>query len=74
MVALGVFGTGFAYVAMAVLTGRVGATRGSVAIYFIPIVAILLGVIVRDESIPPVSLLGMLLVPAGAWLSSRQDR
>ena len=51
MVVLGVGGTGLAFVAMATLSGRVGATRGSVATYFIPIVAIGLGVAFRGESV-----------------------
>jgi drug/metabolite transporter (DMT)-like permease len=71
--ALGAFGTGIAFVAMAVLVGRVGATRGSVAIYFIPAVAMLLGVVVRGESIPPLAVAGIVLVIAGAWSSSRRE-
>jgi drug/metabolite transporter (DMT)-like permease len=71
--ALGFFGTGWAFVAMTTLVGRVGATRGSVAIYFLPVVAIALGVIFRDESVAAVSLLGTALVLAGAYLTSRRE-
>jgi drug/metabolite transporter (DMT)-like permease len=71
--ALGAFGTGLAFVAMAVLVGRVGATRGSVAIYFVPAVAMLLGVVVRGEAIPPLAVAGIVLVVAGAWSSSRRE-
>jgi drug/metabolite transporter (DMT)-like permease len=74
MVALGVFGTGLAFIAMSVLVGRAGATRGAVAIYFIPVVAMLLGVTLRDEIVPIVSVLGVALVLAGAWLTSRRER
>jgi drug/metabolite transporter (DMT)-like permease len=74
MVALGVFGTGLAFIAMSVLVGRAGATRGAVAIYFIPVVAMLLGVTLRDETVPIVSVLGVALVLAGAWLTSRRER
>ncbi len=71
---LGVLGTGAAYVAMTVLLGRVGATRGSIATYFIPIVAIALGALLREERFHPVSLVGMTLVLLGAWLTSRRER
>ncbi|HJV05353.1 MAG TPA: DMT family transporter [Actinomycetota bacterium] len=73
MVVLGLFGTGLAFIAMAVLVGRAGATRGAVAIYFIPVVALLLGVTLRDETVPLISVLGVGLVLAGAWLTSRRE-
>jgi drug/metabolite transporter (DMT)-like permease len=71
--ALGFFGTGWAFVAMATLVGRVGATRGSVATYLIPVVAIALGVVFLDEVIEPISLVGTALVLAGAYLTSRAE-
>jgi drug/metabolite transporter (DMT)-like permease len=70
---LGSFGTGLAFVAMTTLVGRVGATRGSVAIYFLPVVAIALGVVFRDETVAAISLVGTGLVLAGAYLSSRRE-
>lgn len=73
MVPLGVLGTGLALVLMTTLVGRVGSTRGSVAIYFVPVVAIALGVIVRRESVHPLSLVGMALVLLGAWVTSRRE-
>ena len=73
MLPLGVLGTGVALVAMTNLAGRAGAARGSIAIYFLPIVAVVLGVIFRGENIAPVSLLGTALVLAGAWLTSREE-
>ena len=73
-VPLGVFGSGLAFVAMATLAGRVGAMRGSVAIYFLPVVAIALGVVFRDETVATVSLIGTALVIAGAWLTSRREK
>jgi drug/metabolite transporter (DMT)-like permease len=72
MVPLGVFGTGLAFVAMTTLVGRVGGPRGSVGTYFLPIVAITLGVIFLDETVAPAALLGTVLVLAGAWLTSRR--
>jgi drug/metabolite transporter (DMT)-like permease len=73
MVALGVFGTGIAFIAMATLVGRAGAARGAVAIYFIPVVALVLGVLVRDETVPTIAVIGVGLVLAGAFLTSRSD-
>lgn len=73
MVPAGVLGTGAAFAFMATLTGRVGGPRASVAIYFIPIVAIVLGVIVLGETVQAIALLGVLLVMAGAWIASRRE-
>ena len=66
--------TGLAFLAMSTLVGRVGASRGSVTIYFVPVVAIVMGVVVRDETIAIVSLLGTALVLLGAYLTSRAER
>jgi drug/metabolite transporter (DMT)-like permease len=59
---------------MAVLVGRAGATRGAVAIYFIPVVALILGVTVRGESVSLLALAGVPLVLVGAFLASRRER
>lgn len=72
--ALGAVGTGVAFVAFVTLVGHVGPTRASVTTYFIPMVAVVLGVLFRDEAVAAVSLLGMLLAAAGAYLVSRGDR
>ena len=74
MVALGALGTGVAFVAFSTLLGRVGATRGSVTIYFIPVVAIVLGALLLDESIEATAVLGTALVLIGAFFTSRQVR
>jgi drug/metabolite transporter (DMT)-like permease len=73
LLALGVLGTGLAFIAMAVLVGRAGATRGAVAIYFIPVVALILGVTLRGEAVGPVSLAGVALILVGAVLASRRE-
>jgi len=73
IMALGALGTAFAFVAMATLLGRVGATRASITIYFIPLVAVVLGVVLRDETVSRVSLGGVVLVLAGAALASRRE-
>ncbi len=73
MIPLGALGTGLAFVLMGTLVGRVGASRGSIAIYFVPIVAIILGVAVLDESIKPAAIAGTVLVLVGAWIASRKE-
>jgi drug/metabolite transporter (DMT)-like permease len=73
MVLLGVFGSGLAFVASTTLGARAGPTRGALPIYFLPVVALVLGVAVRHERIAPVALAGVALVIAGAWLSSRRE-
>ena len=72
MLPLGLLGTGLAYVLMTTLVGRVGAARGSVAIYFVPIVAIGLGVAFLGERVAGMAVVGTALVLAGAWLTSRR--
>lgn len=73
MIPLGVLGTGLALVLMATLAGRVGGPRASIAIYFLPLVAIVLGVVVLGERVAPVALVGVALVLAGAWIASRRE-
>jgi drug/metabolite transporter (DMT)-like permease len=73
MLPLGLLGTGLAFVLMTILVGRVGGPRGAVATYFIPVVAIALGVVLLDERVAPVALLGTALVLVGAWLTSRRE-
>jgi drug/metabolite transporter (DMT)-like permease len=73
MLPLGMLGTGLAFVAIATLIGRVGSARGSISIYFTPIVAIVLGVVFRGDEVTALALLGTGLVLVGAWLTSRRE-
>jgi drug/metabolite transporter (DMT)-like permease len=73
IVPLGSLSTGLAFVFMTILAGRVGASRAAITIYFIPVVAIVLGAIFRDESIALMSLVGTALVILGAYLTSRSS-
>ncbi|MEN8041484.1 MAG: DMT family transporter, partial [Actinomycetota bacterium] len=73
MVPLGVLGTGLAFVLMATLVGRVGGPRGSIAIYFVPVVAIVLGIVVRGDVVEPIAIAGAVLVLIGAWIASRRE-
>jgi drug/metabolite transporter (DMT)-like permease len=71
ILALGVLGTGVAYNLMAVAAGRFGATRASATTFLIPGVALLLGVLVRDERVAAISVVGGAVCVAGAWLIHR---
>lgn len=71
--AVGILGTGLAFVLMGTLTGRVGPTRASFITYCIPAVALVLGVVFRGESVAPLAVAGVLAVIAGAFLASRRE-
>jgi len=73
VVALGVLGTGWARVMHLTLVGRVGANRGTIAGYLIPVVALVLGVVLRDEVVAPVQVAGVLVALSGGWLLSRKE-
>ena len=70
-VAVGVGGTGIAYVAAATLIGRVGPVRMSAVTYVIPVVAAVLGVGVLGEVLGPWEVAGAVVLVAGAWLTTR---
>ena len=71
LLALGAFGTAIANVVMAKAAGRLGAVRASGSAFIIPVVALLLGVLVRGESVPAAALAGGALCLTGAWLLRR---
>ena len=70
---VGIFGTGVAFVLMGRLVGRVGPTRASIVGYLIPVVALVLGVLFRDDVVGPIAIVGVALVVAGAYLTSRRE-
>ncbi|MGI9606914.1 MAG: DMT family transporter [Acidimicrobiales bacterium] len=70
---LGIVGTGLAYWVMATLVGRVGAIRASFATYLIPVVALVLGVIFRDDEVTALTIVGAVFTIGGALLASRRE-
>lgn len=73
VLALGVVGTGAAFVMMSVLAGRVGGSRASFVTYIIPVVAVVLGVLVLGDEVLPAALVGVVLVIGGAVAASRRE-
>lgn len=73
MLPLGILGTALAFIAITTLIGSVGAPRGSVAVYLVPLVAIFLGTTFLGEAVHPIAFAGALLVVVGAWLTSRRE-
>ncbi len=71
LVALGVGGTGLAYVMTATAAGRMGATVASAVNFYIPVVALVLGVGLRHEHVSWVSIAGAAVCLTGAWLIRR---
>lgn len=71
MVGLGVLGTALAYVAMADNAGRLGSSRASASVYLIPVVSLLLGALVRNETVAVLSVLGCAVTLVGAWMAGR---
>ncbi|MBU1495060.1 MAG: DMT family transporter [Actinobacteria bacterium] len=74
LVVLGVVGTGFARSLSATLAGRAGAPRMSTTTYLIPIIALGLGALFRDEVIHPIAIGGVVVVLVGAWIATRAIR
>jgi drug/metabolite transporter (DMT)-like permease len=71
LLALGMLGTGVAFVIITIAAGRVGSARASSAAFLIPPVALVLGVLVRHEHVAALSILGAAVCVAGAWLMNR---
>lgn len=71
MLALGTLGTAVANVLMAKSAGRFGAARASSTTFLIPVVALVLGVVLRNEKVAAVSIAGCAVCLTGAWLMKR---
>ena len=69
---LGIIGTGFAYVLNYQIITSEGATVASTVTYLLPVVAIVLGVLVLNESVTVTTLAGIALVLVGVALTRRR--
>ena len=72
-VILGALGSGFAFLLFGTLLKRTGTVRAMIPTYFTPIVGTFLGVVFNEEKVLALSLIGMLIVILGAWLTSRPE-
>jgi len=71
--ALGLLGTGLAFVLVGSLAGKVGSTRSSLITYVIPVVALALGVLFRGDQVSGLATAGVVFVIGGALLGSRRE-
>lgn len=69
MLALGVGGTGIAFVIFYGLIADVGPARASVVAYISPVFAVLYGVTLLGESFTAGTLAGLVLILAGSWMA-----
>ena len=70
MLALGVGGTGIAFVIFYALIARVGPARALLVTYMAPAFAVLYGALLLDERVTAGTLAGLLLIVFGSWLAA----
>ncbi len=74
MIALGVICTAVAFVLFFRLIAEVGPARATVITYVNPAVALVLGVVVLNESFTVVTAIGFALILVGSVLGTGRDR
>lgn len=71
MLALGMGGTGIAFVIYYTLNSTVGPTRTSLVAYVAPVFALIYGVTLLDEGFGIATALGIVLILGGSWIAAR---
>jgi drug/metabolite transporter (DMT)-like permease len=71
VVVLGLLCTALALVLMAILIGAAGPARASVITYINPVIALGLGIVFLGENPGVGSLVGLVLILIGSWISTR---
>ena len=74
MSALGIGGTGIAFVIYYTLNHAVGPTRTSLVAYVAPVFAVFYGVTLRGESFTAATAAGIVLIVGGSWLAGNARR
>ena len=74
LLALGLFGTSFAYVLFYQVVHKAGATTAASTTYVVPIVATLLGILVLHEELRWFEPVGAAVVLVGVWLAQRKPK
>jgi drug/metabolite transporter (DMT)-like permease len=72
LLALGVFGTGIAFLIYFTLIQNVGATNASMVTYIIPIIGLASGALFRGERFGANVFIGALALIGGIWLAQRE--
>ncbi|MEA2493518.1 MAG: hypothetical protein QOJ29_1429 [Thermoleophilaceae bacterium] len=71
MSALGLGGTGIAFVIYYTLNHAIGPTKTSLVAYVAPVFAVVYGVTLLDESFGVTTAIGIVLIIGGSWLAAR---
>ena len=66
LLCLGAGGTAIAHIMTATAAGRIGATRASATAFLMPVVALVLGVVIRHEQVTSISIVGAAICLLGA--------
>jgi drug/metabolite transporter (DMT)-like permease len=74
MCALGIGGTGIAFVIYYTLNHAVGPTLTSLVAYIAPVFAVIYGVTLRGESFGAATAAGVVLIVGGSWLAASSTR
>src|SRR5205807_8586823 len=71
MLALGLGGTGIAFVIYYTLNREIGPTRTSLVAYVAPVFAVFYGVVLRGEDFGVTTAIGIVLIVGGSWLAAK---
>jgi drug/metabolite transporter (DMT)-like permease len=71
MCALGLGGTGIAFVIYYTLNREIGPTRTSLVAYIAPVFALVYGVTLLDEAFSITTAIGIVLIVGGSWLAAK---
>jgi drug/metabolite transporter (DMT)-like permease len=71
MCALGLGGTGIAFVIYYTLNHAIGPTRTSLVAYIAPVFALVYGVTLLDEPFTATTAIGIVLIVGGSWLAAK---
>jgi drug/metabolite transporter (DMT)-like permease len=71
LLSLGILSTGASRVVHASMGSRVGAPRASIVGYLLPVVALILGVVFRGDTVSPSEVAGLVVVLGSALLVTR---
>lgn len=71
MAALGLGGTGIAFVIYYTLNREIGPTKTSLVAYIAPVFALVYGVTLLDEDFTVTTAIGIVLIVGGSWLAAK---